>query len=210
MTDRLVTGDNYRAFCYSYAVTRGHHLTSGGITEGFFYWRIMMTVREIAGVSGVSVSTVRRTAETKVGFVFESGKAATFTEKESIEIMREIKKKGFIQPIQNEAEPIQSEAVSRIDRLESMMEKMIVMVGNSMLAFQEQPKQIEMKQDYFSIKGYMNKINVQVTYSEAMNLGRVASKVSREQEKEIKQVEDERFGRVNSYHVDVLKEVFSL
>ena len=40
-----------------------------------------MTTKEIAEVAGVSVQTVRRTAELNIGYVFEAGKKANFFRK---------------------------------------------------------------------------------------------------------------------------------
>jgi len=43
-----------------------------------------------------------------------------------------------------------------------------------------------------------------------LNLGRIAGKVSREKNIEIRKIDDERFGIVNSYSVKVLEEVFQI
>lgn len=75
---------------------------------------------------------------------------------------------------------------------------------------QNQNKQIDFVQDYYSIKGYASKLGQQITFSEALNLGRIAGKVSREKNIEIRKVDDERFGIVNSYSVKVLEEVFQI
>ena len=75
---------------------------------------------------------------------------------------------------------------------------------------QNQNKQIDFVQDYYSIKGYASKLGQQITFSEALNLGRIAGKVSREKNIEIRKVDDERFGIVNSYSIKVLEEVFQI
>lgn len=110
-----------------------------------------MTTKEIAEIAGVSVQTVRRIAETKVGYVFEAGKKAGFTEKESIEIMRELKKKGFIQPVQNGQVPVQNGAVPRqnADVLPKNAEvaHLGVMVANLCMAVSEQMKMISAQND---------------------------------------------------------------
>jgi len=100
-----------------------------------------LTVKQIAEIAGVSQRTVRRIAETQVGFVFEKGKTAHFTEKESIEIMGLLRKQGFIQHVQNadvlrqNADvPVQNNQVDRLDRLESLVEKLLLAVGNMMLS----------------------------------------------------------------------------
>ena len=47
-----------------------------------------------------------------------------------------------------------------------------------------------------------------VDTSKANMLGRKATKLSREYGYDIDKVTDSRFGKVNSYHLDILKEVF--
>jgi len=177
-----------------------------------------MTVREIAEIAGVSVQTVRRTAELNVGYVFEKGKKADFSEKESIEIMRELKKKGFIQPVQNGQVPDQNgqvpdqngQVITRSD-LAAFGATIVSEVMKQFLPLlQNQNKQIDFVQDYYSIKGYASKLGQQITFSEALNLGRIAGKVSREKNIEIRKIDDERFGLVNSYSIKVLEEVFQI
>ena len=64
--------------------------------------------------------------------------------------------------------------------------------------------------DYFTIKAYGGTHGLQVTRGSAFTLGREAARVSRERNVEIRKVEDEQWGQVNSYHVAILKEVFTL
>ena len=98
-----------------------------------------MTTKEIAEIAGVSVQTVRRTAESRVGFVFVAGKKADFTEKESIEIMRELKKKGFIQPVQNGQVPVQN---GQVEQLGVMVANLSIMMQESMKMMVSQQNQI--------------------------------------------------------------------
>lgn len=171
-----------------------------------------MTTRQIAEAAGVSIQTVRRAAEQVLGHVFESGKKSEFNEKESITIMVELRKKGFIQPVQNGQVPVQNGQVDRIDRLESMVEKLCLAVATipQTIAAMQTPKQIEFVQDYYSIKGYASKLGVKITFSGALALGKSAGILSREKNIEIRKVDDESYGFVNSYHVSILEEVFSM
>jgi len=74
-----------------------------------------------------------------------------------------------------------------------------------------QPKQIEIKQDYYSLLGYMNLKNIdEARFSEMICYGKEASRISRSMGKEIRKIPDERFGTVNSYHVEVLKLLFEI
>ena len=103
-----------------------------------------MTTKEIAEIAGVSVQTVRRTAESRVGFVFVAGKKADFTEKESIEIMRELKKKGFIQPVQNGQVPVQN---GQVPVQNGQVEQLGVMVANLSIMMQESMKMMVSQQN---------------------------------------------------------------
>lgn len=177
-----------------------------------------MTTREIAEIAGVSVQTVRRTAETHIGYVFEAGKKAVFSEKESIEIMRELKKKGFIQPVQNGQALVQNgqaplqnaEVVTKSDLAAFGTAIVSEMMKQFLPLIQGQQRQIEFIQDYYSIKGYASKLGQQIHFSDALTLGRLAGKLSRERGIEIRKVDDESYGQVNSYNIEILKEVFQI
>lgn len=63
--------------------------------------------------------------------------------------------------------------------------------------------------DYFSIAGYASLRGVKVDVNVANLLGRKAAELSREYGIEMGKVTDPRFGQVNTYHLDILKEVFA-
>lgn len=71
-----------------------------------------------------------------------------------------------------------------------------------------QPKQIEYKQKCYTARGYATLKGMEITMQKAATLGRAATKLSKERGKEIKKIEDERFGYINSYCVEILEEVF--
>ena len=62
--------------------------------------------------------------------------------------------------------------------------------------------------NYFTIVGYTSFIGLKVDNSIANWLGKKASKLSRERGIWTGKVSDPRFGKVNTYHLDVLREVF--
>jgi Rha family phage regulatory protein len=62
--------------------------------------------------------------------------------------------------------------------------------------------------DFFSIAGYASLRGFKVDISRANMLGRKASKLSRDYRVEMGKVADSRFGQVNTYHLDILTEVF--
>lgn len=99
---------------------------------------------------------------------------------------------------------------TRLDRLERMVEKLIVAVTTVTIAQQKQPLQIEQPyvQDYYSIMGYARTIGQIITTSEAVKLGKLCTYESHERDLEIRRIPDERYGFVGSYHHSVLKAVW--
>ncbi|MEW8091268.1 MAG: hypothetical protein AB2784_16750, partial [Candidatus Thiodiazotropha endolucinida] len=63
--------------------------------------------------------------------------------------------------------------------------------------------------DYFTIMAFASMHNLPIDFNEAKIRGARASKLSRDQDKAIIKVPDERFGKVNSYHKEILAAVFS-
>lgn len=77
----------------------------------------------------------------------------------------------------------------------------------------QQLREIEAKvetspRDYYSIAGYASLRGVKVDVSRARIFGVKAAKLSRKNGYEVGKVRDLRFGEVNTYHLDILKEVF--
>lgn len=105
--------------------------------------------------------------------------------------------------------------VSRLDRLENLVEKLVVAVAQipAQIASISRPEQLALPyiQDYYTIKGYAAKIGLkQLTYSDAVKFGKEASSLSIQKGYEKRYADDEQYGQVGSYHIDVLKEVFEL
>lgn len=85
--------------------------------------------------------------------------------------------------------------------------------SKEMNRLKEDIKQLEAKvtthnEDYYSVAGYASLRGINVDISKASMLGRKASKISKSYGYDIGGAKDPRFGRVNTYHVDILKEVF--
>lgn len=77
----------------------------------------------------------------------------------------------------------------------------------------QQIREIEAKvetspRDYYSIAGYASLRGVKVDVSRARMFGVKAAKLSRKNGYGVGKVRDTRFGEVNTYHLDILKEVF--
>jgi hypothetical protein len=74
----------------------------------------------------------------------------------------------------------------------------------------EQNQSIEIKQDYFTILAYCKRNHIHLSFSEAIQKGKLATKLSKEKGFELRQVSDEKYGYVHSYKEDILKETFQL
>ena len=72
---------------------------------------------------------------------------------------------------------------------------------------QIEAKLITSSHDYFTIAGYCSLKSKKVDIRKASELGRKASSMSRELGYDIGSLNDERFGTVHSYHIDILQQV---
>lgn len=74
-------------------------------------------------------------------------------------------------------------------------------------------KQIEAKitthdENYYTIAGYASLRGIRVDVNRANMYGRKASKLSKEYGYDVTKTQDPRFGTVNMYHADILKDIF--
>lgn len=171
----------------------------------------IMTVKQIASLLQVSNETVKNVIRKVYPAKMISGKKTILNLDESEKIIGEIRiqsknkltknlsvtYKNFVtkDDLKNFAQAIVSETIKSI----------IPLIQN-----QNQPRQIEMKQDYYSILGYANYKHIQINFSDAIKFGKEASKLSNSNNFEIRKIPDERFGFVNSYNIAVLEKVFSI
>lgn len=63
-------------------------------------------------------------------------------------------------------------------------------------------------ENYYTIAGYASLRGIKVDVNRANMYGRKASKLSKEYEYDVTKTQDPRFGTVNMYHVDILKDIF--
>jgi hypothetical protein len=174
-----------------------------------------MTTKEIAQAVGKDERTIQRWAASvgdKMSSISDKMSSSTSTHPADFtltETMAIIEKGMGKNAADIWRENATRNAVARPDdrmaRLEGMVEKLC-----NVMAAQINRPQIEFVQDYYTIKGYASKLGMQIAFSDALHLGREAGKVSRERSIEVRKADDERFGQVNSYHTDVLREVFQL
>jgi hypothetical protein len=70
-----------------------------------------MTVKELSNLFDVSAETVKRVIREMFPDKMENGKRTVLNEEECVKLGSEIRKKGYIQPTQNEQVPTQNEQV---------------------------------------------------------------------------------------------------
>ena len=90
----------------------------------------------------------------------------------------------------------------------------IIAIRMQQLEFENRLSVIEAKvttknENYYSISGYARLTNIRVVKSDALKLGIKAGKLSRSKGIQIDKVHDEKYGRINSYHTDILETVFA-
>jgi hypothetical protein len=177
-----------------------------------------MTTKQIAQAVGKAERTVHgwvakasaRFAQisVKVAEAKATSKPADYTLDESVQIIEIGMGKNAASLFRENGERGDG-ALDRMDRLESMVEKMCGLVA-TIVQTVSRPALPDIVQDYFTIKGYAGKLGQSVTYSEAVALGREARRISLAHGVAIRKADDERFGVVNSYSVDILRQVFEV
>lgn len=71
-----------------------------------------MTIKQMAEVSGISTETVSRKVKEMYPDSVRNGKATNLIQSEAICVMAELRKKNFVEPLQNEKVALQNEKVS--------------------------------------------------------------------------------------------------
>ena len=66
------------------------------------------------------------------------------------------------------------------------------------------------KQDYFSLVGYCSLNKIKTNMSELSKMGMDLKKMAKDSGKELHKIPDERWGKVNSYPVEILDEYFQV
>lgn len=93
------------------------------------------------------------------------------------------------------------------------MEKQNKEIIANQIRLEEKINQVEAKSitrpEYYTIAGYGSKIGIYVTTPTAATLGKKASAMCRKENIEVGETHDPRFGKVNTYPADILKEIFN-
>ena len=176
-----------------------------------------MTIKEIMAITGLSKQTIINKIKEKYPIKIEHGKTTKLNQEESIIVVNELKVE-VSKNLTVQSKDLTVEKDKTIIVNNELKEMFVIFMKQQTetnkillsLVQQNNPK-IEMKQDYFSILGYMRFRGIdEARFSEMICYGKEASKISREMGKEIRKIPDERFGIVNSYHISVLEILFEI
>jgi hypothetical protein len=170
-----------------------------------------MTIYDISKLIGCNEITIRRKINETFPGLIKNGKKTLLNESQSLEIVKNLKAEigKQITPRQN-VELLKAELKNELkdfakEIVSETLKQILPLLQNN------QPKQIELKQDYYSTLGYMRFKNFdEAVFSQMICYGKEASKISRECNKDVRKIPDERFGTVNSYHISVLEKLFEI
>lgn len=185
-----------------------------------------MTVKQISGSVGKKeraihnwikkASALNAAISAKIAQAKSTSKPADYDFEETCSIIEIGMGKNAAGIFRANAEKSYSLAESNIDVMSKFLTTLQVIsetncaIMKRLNQLEEKPR-IEYKQDYFTIIGYANYKGIKdIATSDAMKLSVQAKKISIENGKEIRKVPDERWGVLNSYHIDILKKVFEL
>ena len=172
-----------------------------------------MTIKELADVAGVSAETIRRNGKKLFPNRFINGVKTVFTEKEAVSIMAEVKTKNDIAlPTQNVPQNV--ELSSTVGMIASLIEsqQMFMVAVMEKLDNLSTPKALPepVKEDYYTLVAYCAINGYKINRSELALHGKHLTASANEKGLKIKSVPDERWGKVNSYPVEILDDHFRI
>jgi predicted metal-dependent hydrolase len=170
-----------------------------------------MTIKEIMSITGLSRDTILNKVKEKFPNKISKGKTTRLNQEESITVVKELKIEvsknlTVIQPTNISQVPTNISYVTKEelkDFAKEIIKELLPLIQNNQ-------KQIEIKQDYYSILGFCNLNKIQITFSEAIKYGKEAKRLSEDEKYEVRKIPDERYGNVNSYFVGILQKVFEV
>jgi len=96
------------------------------------------------------------------------------------------------------------ESLLRLDELEHAQKTQAAEIAQTKETLRELEHRVNVQTEFFSILAWANLQNRSLPYSLAVEYGKQAAKLSREQGMAIGSVPDPRFGQVGAYHKDIL------
>lgn len=174
-----------------------------------------MTIKELANVAGCNRETVLDVVKKLYPNSVHKGVKTRLNLDQSKEVMNLLPKKKFVQPVENSISQPMENSIGQIvsETIKGLLPVIQTMIAenNKVIFNQISQPQLEYKQDYFSLKAWHIKMKQPMPMmSELRILGKGLTKLSLEMNKEIRKVDDESYGQVNSYHVEVLKKYFEI
>ena len=177
-----------------------------------------MTVKELMEITGLSRKTITEKVKLFFPDIVNNGKAIELNETQAIQVMDDLRKKGFITPAKNSQVPTQNSQdnkslISEIvkDTLSAIMP---VMMETFKSIYRENNQPVQQKiellpaLEYMTCLAYARSIGMAgLTNAQLSSWGKSCSTVSREMGIEIRKIESEKYGPIGSYRVDVLKTV---
>jgi hypothetical protein len=134
-----------------------------------------MTVNEMADLANVSPDTIRRAIKKLYPQRLIDGKKTVLLKEEAIAVVGSVRKEGYWEPPQDAAQSAEVNRLGRLDRLESIVEKLCVAVATLIPSLTTtQPIQIEAPQ--MTERAELNRIVrdyvelTEISYSEGWSL----------------------------------------
>lgn len=180
-----------------------------------------MTINDFIKLTGLTRMTICRAINKIFPGKMKNGVTTKINKKESEILLNELRIKNLPDLNKNvKVEKVKENFITKndlqlffkdmirpiIENQQKQNELIIKLLNNNL---NKQVNQIEHKQDYQTILGYCNIKKIKLSFSEMMNFGKKAAALSREKNISIIKVEDQRFGMVNGYHIDILNLIFS-
>ncbi len=192
-----------------------------------------MTIKQIAELCRVDERTVQRWVvqasdkmsglSDKMSEALRTKKPARFTLPETMAIIRASGRSTLADLLQENAQRSQPAITDTVRELIPVITAAVTAAMTPLIRALQQPlTPARMHQgilalpastpdgEYYTIKAYGSMHGVRVNNTSAVMLGREASRLSRERNIEIRKVPHEEWGEINSYHISVLKEVFTV
>ncbi len=178
-----------------------------------------MTIRQIADAAGCHIDTVRKVARPLFPEVKAKGRgqAIEYNKDQSVEIMERLPKRNMVNtdPLNNQVVPIDNSSTAvMLTMMQEVMkqnQQFMAAVLGEIKNLSNQPLQLEQpKQDYYSLLAFCSIKKIKVTHSESIMHGKHLKKVCSEKGVELRAIPDERWGKVNSYPVEILEEYFTI
>ena len=180
-----------------------------------------MTIKEIAASVGKDESTVRRWISKLTGkmpAINDKVSAsspmypADYDLEETIEIIRVGLGANAAEMFRFNAEHGNTALpqTAEVGQVMIQMMKMMSVLVEKVEKISSNQLQIEApKQDYYSLVGYCSLKGIKTKVSELSGIGMILRKMTIEAGRELKKIPDERWGKVNSYPVEILDEFFT-